>query len=66
MAAGYKAALGGEQPAHEPSLLHRVDLGRLDSPSLRYRLHGWRHRLHAYSAVHGAKGAVRQLLKGRR
>ncbi len=63
MAAGYSAALGGEQPAHEPSLLHRVDLGRLDALSLRYRLHGWRHRLYKNPAIHNAKGAAKRLLK---
>jgi peptidoglycan/xylan/chitin deacetylase (PgdA/CDA1 family) len=63
LAAGYKAALGGEQPAHEPSLLHRVDLGRLDELSLRYRLHGWRHKLYRHPAVHNAKGAAKRLLK---
>ena len=63
MAASYAAALGGEQPAHQPSLLHRVDLGRLDTLSLRYRLHGWRHRLHGHPTVHTAKGAAKRLLK---
>jgi peptidoglycan/xylan/chitin deacetylase (PgdA/CDA1 family) len=66
VAAGYKAALGGEQPQHQPSLLHRVDLGRLDALSLRYRLYGWRHRLHAYTPIHNAKTAARRLLKGGR
>jgi hypothetical protein len=63
MAAGYKAALGGEQPQHQPSLLHRVDLGRLDALSLRYRLLGWRHRLYAQPAVSHAKSAAKRLLK---
>jgi peptidoglycan/xylan/chitin deacetylase (PgdA/CDA1 family) len=63
MAAGYMAALGGEQPANQPSLLHRVDLGRLDTLSLRYRLLGWRHRLHAHPTVHTAKSAAKRLLK---
>ena len=63
LAAGYKIALGGEQPAHEPSLLHRVDLGRLDGISLRYRLRGWRHRLHRQPVVSNTKGAAKRLLK---
>ena len=63
LAAGYQIALGGEQPAHEPSLLHRVDLGRLDGISLRYRLRGWRHRLHRQPVVSNTKGAAKRLLK---
>ncbi|MGE0675329.1 MAG: polysaccharide deacetylase family protein [Methylibium sp.] len=62
LAAGYKAALGGEQPVHQPSLLHRVDLGRLDEISLRFRLHGWRHRVYRNPAVNTAKVAAKRLL----
>ena len=63
MSGGFKAALGGEQPEHQPSLLHRVDLGRLDELSLRFRLHGWRHRLHRNRAIASGRGVARRLLK---
>lgn len=66
VAAGFTAALGGEQPQHQPSLLHRVDLDRLDTLSLRYHLHGWRHRLHRMPALAQAKRiAKRTLRKGK-
>ncbi len=63
VAAGYRAALGGEQPQHQPSLLHRVDLDRLDELSLRFRLHGWRHRIYRHPAVDTAKTAAKRLLR---
>jgi peptidoglycan/xylan/chitin deacetylase (PgdA/CDA1 family) len=66
IAAGYKAALGGEQPEHVPSLLHRIDLGRLDGLSLRYRLHGWRHRIHKNQGLRTIKRSAKRLFKGGR
>jgi peptidoglycan/xylan/chitin deacetylase (PgdA/CDA1 family) len=65
MAAGYEAALGGEQPAHQPSLLHRIDLSHVDPVSMRFRLHGWRHRLYKQPAVNAAKATAKRLLKRR-
>ena len=66
MAAGFKAALGGEQPEHVPSLLHRVDLGRLDTLSMRYRLHGWRNRLHRQRGLRRLKRVAARAIRGGR
>ena len=65
LAAGYKAALGGEQPQHQPSLLHRIDLNRVDPVSMRFRLHGWRHRIYKQPAVNAARVTAKRLLKCR-
>ncbi len=43
--AGYIGACGIEQAAHEPFLLHRVDVAQANWPSTLLRLSGWRHVL---------------------
>jgi peptidoglycan/xylan/chitin deacetylase (PgdA/CDA1 family) len=43
-AAGFKAALGGEQPEHEPFLVYRCDFKSLNGLSIRLKIGGWHHR----------------------
>ncbi|HEX5370676.1 MAG TPA: polysaccharide deacetylase family protein [Dehalococcoidia bacterium] len=62
-AAGFDAACGGEQRDHVPYLLHRIDLPRFDALSMRFRLHGWRRRLHGHIVVHTAKQAAKRVLR---
>jgi peptidoglycan/xylan/chitin deacetylase (PgdA/CDA1 family) len=61
--AGYLAAVGGEQGSNGRYLLHRVDLLRLDTVSLRLRLHGWRYRLQRLPGLVRTKKAARRLLR---
>lgn len=59
--AGYRAACGGEQSPHSRFELHRLDLPRYDEVSMRFRVHGWRRRLHGNAIARTAKTAVRKL-----
>ena len=60
-AAGYLAAVGGEQQAHAQFVLHRVELSRMDALSMRLRLGGWRYR-----AQHSPAMKLARLVKGAR
>jgi peptidoglycan/xylan/chitin deacetylase (PgdA/CDA1 family) len=62
-AAGYDVACGGEQREHTPFLMHRVDLPRYNALSMRFRLRGWRRRVHASPAVYGAKQLAKKALR---
>jgi peptidoglycan/xylan/chitin deacetylase (PgdA/CDA1 family) len=65
-AAGYVAAVGGEQMANSRFVLHRVELSRMDPTSMRLRLGGWRYRaqrLPAMSAARLVKNVLRPKIK---
>ena len=62
-AAGFDVACGGEQREHTPYLMHRIDLPHYDTLSMRFRLQGWRRRIHGHVAVHGAKQVAKRALR---
>ena len=62
-AAGFDVGCGGEQREHSPYLMHRIDLPRFDQLSMRFRLHGWRRRIHGNIAVHNAKQVAKRALR---
>jgi peptidoglycan/xylan/chitin deacetylase (PgdA/CDA1 family) len=62
-AAGFKAALGGEQAEHEPFLVYRCDFKSLNGLAIRFKVGGWHHRVVHNRPVRMMKGVARTVLR---
>ena len=56
--AGYAGACGIEQAAHEPFLLHRIDVSQTSWPATLFRLWGWRYALQHSRTLRAVKGRM--------